>query len=102
GTHTAHITDVMGQRSENGVSPVQRRYDALKPPPAQDVLGAERDQSRVLGIVIKSVAAGDALDDQSGRFVQSRGDLRLPIAEDPAVGLREVSTKCVRQKARRI
>ncbi len=30
----------------------------LKPPPAQDVLDAERDQSRVLGIVIEGVAAG--------------------------------------------
>jgi hypothetical protein len=41
----------------------------------------------VLGIVIEGVAACDALDDEPGCFIQPRGDLRLPIAEDPAVGV---------------
>jgi hypothetical protein len=56
----------------------------------------------VLGVVIEGVAAGDALDNQSGRFVQPCGDLRFLLAKDPAVGLGQVPAECIRQKARRI
>ena len=82
------------------MSPVYGGYDPLEAPPAQDVLDAKRDQGRVLGIVIEGVAAGDALDHEPGSFVQRRGDLRLPLTEDPAVGFGQVTAECIRQKAR--
>lgn len=41
----------------------------LEPPPPQYVLCAERDQNRVLGVVIKGIAAGYALDDEAGRLI---------------------------------
>ena len=75
------------------MAPIAGRDGLLEAATTQNVLDAKGDQYRVLAVVIKRIAAGDALDDQPGRFVQGVGDTRLLIAIDPAIGLREVPTK---------
>src|SRR5262249_34060027 len=68
----------------------------------EDVLQAQRDQGRVLRIVVKRVAVGDQLDDQARGLVQDRGVLRLAAAEGPGVDLGEIAPQRIGQKGGRI
>ena len=77
------------------MEPIAGRDDPLEAAAAQYVLDAKRDQGRVLAIVIESIAAGDALDDKPGGFVQDVGNSRLLLTIDPAVGLRQVPAQCI-------
>jgi len=56
----------------------------------------------MFAIVIERIAAGDALDDEPGGLVEARGYVRLLVAIDAAVGLGQVPTQCIRQKACRV
>ena len=96
GADATHISDVVVQRCPDGMAPIAGRYGPLEAPAAQNVLDAKGDHGRVFAIVIKRVAAGDALDDEPGGLVQAVGNVRLSAAKDPAVGLGQVSTLCVR------
>ena len=62
---------------------------------AQNVLNTERYQGRVFAIVIERVAAGDALYDEPGGFIEAGGNPRPLIAVDSTVGLGEVPTQCI-------
>ena len=96
GADAADISDVVAQRSQNSMAPVKGRDCPLEKPAVQNVLDAQRDERRVLAIVIERIAAGDALDDELGGFVQAGGNVRLSIAIDPAIGLGQVPTQCIR------
>ena len=100
GAGAPDIADVVDQRGQYGMGPIAGCDDPLDAPAAQDVLDAERDEHGVLDIVIERVAAGDALDDEPGRLIQSGGQVRLLVAIASAVGLRQVPTQCISQKAR--
>jgi len=72
------------------MAPVAGRDGSLEATAAQNVLDAKGDQGRVFAIVIKRIAAGDALDDQPGGFVQGVGHARFLVAIGSAVGFGEV------------
>ncbi len=74
GADAAHISDVVVQRGQDGVGPIAGCHDPLDATAAQNVLDAKGDQGRVFAIVIERVAAGDALDDETGGFVQGGGN----------------------------
>jgi hypothetical protein len=74
------------------MAPIDGRDGPFEATAAQNVLDANGDQSRVLAVVVERIAAGDALDDEPGGFVQAGGNVRLSVAIDPAVGLRQVPT----------
>src|SRR5262245_10020404 len=97
---TAHVSDVVIQRSQDSMAPIRRRDAALEPAAAQDVLDAKSDERRMFAIVIERVAAGDALDDEPSGFVKAGGDVRLLVTINPAIRLRQVATQCVGQQAR--
>src|SRR5215831_4228858 len=101
-TDPSHIADVMRQCGENGMSPIAGGDDPLKTTSAQYVLNTKGNQRSVLAIVIERVAVGDAFHDEAGGFVESGGNLRLLVAEDSPVGLREITSQCVSEKARRV
>src|SRR5262245_15833572 len=95
GADAAHISDIVAQRGQNGMEPIAGSDDPLEAAAAQYVLDAKRDQGRVLAIVVESIAAGDALDDKPGGFVQDVGNARTLLPIDPAVGLRQVPAQCI-------
>ena len=84
------------------MAPIDRCHDELEPAAAQNVLHAQGDKGGVLAIVIKRVAAGDALDDEPGRFVKGAGNARFLVAENSPIGLGQIAAQSVRQKARRV
>ena len=84
------------------MTPIDGRHGPLEATAAQNVLDAKGDQGRVLAIVIERIAAGDALDDEPGGFVQGVGNVRLSLTINSAVGLGQVPTQCISQKARRV
>src|SRR5208282_4788187 len=98
----ADISDVVVQGGENGMAPIARRDRPIEAAAAQNVLDAQSNQRRVLAIVIERIAAGDALDDEPGGFVQTGANVRLLVAIDPAVGLGQIPTQCISKKARRV
>jgi hypothetical protein len=53
GADAAHISDVVGQRGQNGMAPIAGRDYPLDATAAQNVLDAKGDQGRVLAIVIE-------------------------------------------------
>src|SRR5215472_18653669 len=88
----SHIADVVGQRGENGMSPIAGSDDPLKTASAQYVLNTQGNQRGVLAIVIERVAIGDAFHDQARGFVESGGHLWHLVAIDPAVRVREIAS----------
>jgi len=102
GADTAHITDIVGQRRQDRVAPIAGGDGALEATAAQNVLNAKSDQCGVLAIVIERITAGDPLDDEPGGFVEAGGYVRFLVAIDSAVGLGQVPTQCIRQKARQV
>src|ERR1700758_2074579 len=94
GADAPDVSDVVGQRSQNGMGPIARRDDPIDATAAQNVLNAKRDWGCVLAIVIERIAARNALDDEPGGFVQAGGKVRLLVAIDSAVGLGQVLTQC--------
>ena len=77
------------------MAPIDGRDGPFEATAAQNVLDAKGDQGCVFAIVIERIAAGDALDDEPGGFVEAGGNLRLLVAIDSAVGLGEVPTQCI-------
>src|SRR5262249_25430621 len=83
----SHIADVVGQRGENGMSPIAGSDDPLKTTSAKYVLNTKGNQRSVLAIVIERVAVGDAFHDEAGGFVESGGHFWVLIAIDFPGGL---------------
>ena len=95
GANATHIPDVVGQRGEDGMAPIAGRDGPLEASAAQNVLDAKGNQGCVFAIVIEGIAAGDALYNEPGGFVQGGRNSRLLVAVNSAVGLGEVSTQCI-------
>jgi hypothetical protein len=48
GADATHVSDIMGQRGQDGMAPIAGRHGLLEATAAQNVLHAKRDQGRVL------------------------------------------------------
>ncbi|WP_425450018.1 hypothetical protein [Virgifigura deserti] len=88
----------MGQQGDQEVKPILRADDFGQASAAEDVLADERDQGRVIGVVIEGVAIGDALDDKPRRTVENGCILRLALSEGAPIGIRQIASQSVRKK----
>jgi hypothetical protein len=77
------------------MTPIAGGDGPLEAAAAQNVLDAKGDEGRVFAIMIERIAAGDALDDEPGGFVQHMANVRLTLAIDSAVRLGQVPTQCI-------
>jgi hypothetical protein len=94
----AHIAEVVEERGQDGMDPVLGRNASGKSQSPQNVLGDQSDKSCVLGIVIKSVTAGESFDNQSPRFIQQGGKVEFATAEGPAKHMGQILAERVRQQ----
>src|SRR3974377_2538122 len=60
--NSAHITNVMHQASDDEMRVVLRRHMGVQRSPSYNVMPRERDQHRMLDIMIERVAVADALE----------------------------------------
>src|SRR3546814_5545663 len=73
--------DIVRQQGDDEVEPILRSDGLGQTPAAEEVLADERDQRRVIGVMIKGVAVGDALDNKPRRAVENGRVLRLALGK---------------------
>ena len=76
GRSDSHVPNVLplpelevAERGDDGMEPVFGRDRMVDQPPPEDVLGDDRYESGIVGIVIERVTPSDTLGDQPGDFI---------------------------------
>src|SRR5438270_11595208 len=80
------------------MDPVFRRNATGESQSAQNVLGDQGDKGGVFGVVIKSVAAGELLDNETPCLIQQGSEVEFATAERPAKHVREILAERVCQQ----
>ena len=93
----AHIADVVGEAGNDDMGIVIRGHVVVQRAAAQDVVSRQRDQHRVLDIVVERVAVSDAFKRQSRGARHDLHELRLRTEAAAHIGAEKLLQRICRQ-----